>query len=332
MRNLDQLWPDLEAAHAAKDAERFQRRLDASSLHDLYVGINAADGRRMLILRTDEVPSLPSSATEESQGLRLRVAPAADGRAEIQLMLNDPQNSDLFDVLIGDITATVEIAGSEREGVNNLLARLSQWQALFRRLSPSGLTREQQIGLWGELWLLRELLVPNVGMGAAIDAWQGPLGANQDVQLPALSIEVKSTTANALSTVRIANERQLESTVPTLVLATILLQSHPTDGLSLQGMVRQSHEAASVAGSGQPFGQRLAALGYREQDEDRYAQPCYEVREVSYFTVGDGFPRLIPDDLPSGVTKVSYDLALDACRAFSLDTEALVRLLRSTDA
>lgn len=62
------------------------------------------------------------------------------------------------------------------------------------------------------------------------------------------------------------------------------------------------------------FDLRLAEAGYADSED--YARAWYHIPGVRYFAVRDGFPRLIPTVVPSGVRDVNYVIDLRACAAF----------------
>ena len=61
----------------------------------------------------------------------------------------------------------------------------------------------------------------------------------------------------------------------------------------------------------------LEAWGYVRQDE--YDQPAWVLTDRRMFEVREGFPRIIPAMLPSGVHKVSYEVLLRDCEPFTVD-------------
>ena len=67
--------------------------------------------------------------------------------------------------------------------------KLREWEQLLARLAL--LTPEEQIGLWGELWMLRRLGA-TYGEGV-LSAWVGPQGEAHDFRVGNVEFEVKAT-------------------------------------------------------------------------------------------------------------------------------------------
>jgi hypothetical protein len=51
-------------------------------------------------------------------------------------------------------------------------------------------------------------------------------------------------------------------------------------------------------------------------DSDRYLEFSYVLVDESMFQVKEGFPKMCPDDLPAGITKISYDIDLSVCAPY----------------
>ena len=161
--NPAEVWRHLEEDTRVTDAPgRVQRRILPSGKRNFLLGLETPSRHRMLILRigADSVQGLPD--VPDSTGLKVRVeSRETDGdEAEVVLALTEPQHRDIFDLLVRDLVGEAERPDDEREGLLRFLARLADWQQLLRRLGPSGLNREAQQGLWGELWALREVVLP----------------------------------------------------------------------------------------------------------------------------------------------------------------------------
>ena len=284
----------------------------------------------MLILRVaansaSGLPKLP-----DSRGLTVRVLPreAEDEGAEVVLALTDSQHRDIFDLLVRDLVAAAEQPEVEREGLRRFIARLSDWQQLLRRLTPRGLPQEAQQGLWGELWVLREVVVPAVGMTAAVNGWRGPMGSDQDFHLGATCIEVKTSTTASLDRLAISSERQLE--VPddvALLLLGLSLDGRAGHGETLPNLVDSVRSMASAVGCLDVLDHRLDLSGYLSDDSVMYSEIGYSLRSLYAFRVGEGFPRIVSGELQPGVSEVRYLVSAASCGAFLMAEERPNKLL-----
>ena len=329
--NLAEVWSHLEADTRIADVPgRVQRRLLPSGRRNMFLGLEIPSRNRMLILRVaansaSGLPELP-----DSRGLTVRVLPreAEDEGAEVVLALTDSQHRDIFDLLVRDLVAAAEQPEVEREGLRRFIARLSDWQQLLRRLAPRGLPQEAQQGLWGELWALREVVAPAVGMTAAVNGWRGPMGSDQDFHLGATCIEVKTSTAASLDRLAVSSERQLE--VPdevALLLLGLSLDDRVGHGETLPDLVGSVRSMASAVGCLDVLDHRLDLSGYLSDDWVMYSEIGYSLRSLYAFRVGEGFPRIVSGELQPGVSEVRYLVSAASCGAFRMAEERPDKLL-----
>ena len=241
VQQLEQLWTGLASAGAgAGDLGRQRRRVLAESCHDCFLAVSFPDRHRLLSVVTDGGPLRTSASRPLTSGVHLvHGTEPTSGRPTMDIVLRDDSHSDIFTALVADLLSA--LARSDKPGTSSgklLLARLEDWRRLLATVSAQGLTAEQQRGLFGELSVLRDLLLPEAG-GAAVLAWTGPDRQLQDFQFPGGAIEVKTTSGNSAEIVRIANERQLDChSAGQLFLVTLALDARQEGpGLTLPDLV-----------------------------------------------------------------------------------------------
>ena len=331
--NLAETWGLLEGEiGTAGLSGRMQRRILSGGRRNVFLGLEVPSGNRMLVLRVSVDSLRGQPAAPASRGLTVRMKnqeSLGGGYAEVEVVLTDVQHRDIFDLLVRDLVEAAEQSEDEAAGVTRLLARLSDWQQLLRRLSPGGLSGEGQRGLWGELWVLREVVAPAIGLRDAVNAWTGPMGADQDFQMGPVCLEVKTSAAHALDLIPVASERQLE--VPedvVLVLAALSLDARIGHGETLADMIRDVRAAAASVGSLPVLDDRLERSGYISEDANLYDEIGYLVRSFAPFRVGKDFPKLVSTDLPHGISDVRYRVSLASCRPHEIGAQNLGELLR----
>lgn len=206
------------------------------------------------------------------------------------------------------------------QAVEDMLACLARVQSLAKgRGQP--LSPEEQVGLFGELHVIANLLIPTQGAEKTIAEWVGPAGAPQDFQSKACAMEIKTTRGNLPQTIKISSARQLQGdTVARLFLVRIALDSQPSVGDSLAEMVTQV--GSSLAGNSlvaMNFRDKLAEVGYHDEHAKLYEEPKYQVRSVVFYDVREGFPRINEKDLPVGIGEITYEIETGACAGYEVD-------------
>ena len=251
-------------------------------------------------------------------GVDLRKGDIA-GQQRFVLTLARHIDSDLFLGLCETLIGSLKEVTDPATALAVALAHLKRWKAFLAGRNARLLSPEEVRGLYGELHVLRRLYHDTLPQAAAVDAWLGPEDSHQDFIFGDRAIEVKSLSGRERSTVRISSEDQLESTLPELFLLTQRLSNMPDadQALSLNGMVSLIESELSVADAIEQFGDKLAGMGYAPLAE--YDRPRFVASGLQGYRVAEGFPRLIRSEVPTGVTKVSYEIMLEAVAPFACE-------------
>lgn len=312
------------------------KRVHPESQHDLHVALDLESRRRQLIFRrswrpVDSLPEFPATQAIVCRG-RLHT----DGRKmNIVVELVDPALGDVFTPLVEDLAGRIAESPDESVATAVLASGLARWQELFEQLDRDGLSALARRGLAGELLVLQNNVLPYITADAAVDAWTGPLKANQDFQRPAVAIEVKVATGQNPQAFIVANERELDATATgTLVVAHLSLDERlGGTGSSINDLVdnlrRQlmGHPVALAA-----FNAKLARVGYLDIHRDMYPEPHYEPRTLKHLHVRGNFPRVTETDLRPGVGAVRYTVSLAACEGYEMDASDVHKLIAQEDA
>jgi len=185
------------------------------------------------------------------------------------------------------------------------------------------LTRDQEVGLVGELVILAHLLKAR-DVDVAADAWLGADSEEHDFCLPELDLEVKTTTSDERSH-WITSARQLMP-VADRPLQIVSIQITPKDGpeaLSLPALANAvMHSSEHRAGSIQ---RKLESVGYVAEDAGLYPTRWALRTSVAAFEVTADFPKLTPVELAHlglnsmEITEVKYRINLEG-RKWTEDT------------
>ena len=312
--DLEKIWSDLPRAQFGQLSGIRAPRLPPHV--PVYVAVDSERRRQLLVVLPSGVEPLEETVTRglEVRTDELRVG-GSSAQTYIQLICLQPGHYSTFAALAASIVAGIETDPSDPKAA--VTRCLDRWRS-FWTVDQSGLTREQALGLFGELWFLLRWM--GLLSSTSIARWQGPLGARHDFQWPAASVEVK-TAASGSGTLPIhfiANLDQLDaSEVGQLYLFSLHVADDALAANSLPILVGQITAALDRDPDGLvSFSERLAKCGYNPAESTRYARPLRVLSEELY-RVDDSFPKLtthsFPSGLPAGVGEVSYSLAMSAC-------------------
>jgi putative PD-(D/E)XK family protein DUF4420 len=326
MRITEGDWSDLEAGDLEYGV--VTKRLLPHSGHDLHLAVQRPANRRMLLLR---VPAAVAEAfvrrhgeLPQTQGILLAFTSAVDGHRDLQMALTTPDRAEVFNPLIADVADAAGTATGSAGALGAAVERFERWRRLLQSIADTGLSVKARRGLFGELAVLRDHLMPELPDTQAVQAWTGPNDANQDFQLPSVAIEVKTGSGMQPRSIIIANERQLDATGAgrLLLIHLALDERRGGSGESLNTVV-DSLRASLSPGPCSMFDELLIRVGFLPADRALYEEPRYTVRAKAFWNVTGEFPRIVETDLRPGVSQCRYQISTVGLDRYAVPAEEL---------
>ena len=260
-----------------------------------------------------------------------RASLAGEGadRVWIALCRQSAGSLDLFAMMTDDVLTTIQgLRGADDERLFNMfLARIRAWQDFMRRGGDGVLSPEAEVGLFGELEFLQDLISAGVPAAIAVDAWQGPLDGIRDFILGPGAIEVKSTVSPSSFPGAVGSLEQLDDSLtrPIFVagIRLVLTTSGRTLPDQLVGLRRlMANEPAAL----ELFGARLLHAGFVDGVADRYTRRFVRV-STRMLHVTDGFPRLTRANVAIEIRRARYEIDLDLISSRDLEIGHVLRQL-----
>jgi hypothetical protein len=330
--SLETLWQEIAADPSRPQAGYLSRRVGIDSPCDMRAAIEFPAGNRVLLVGVPAGPLARAGKLPRSAGIEVSQVSMTNpkpGQATVAVRLTELRYADIYTVVCDDLARHLGRAADGPAAAEALVARLRKWQQFLDRTTPDGLAQAARQGLYGELKLLLLLLGSSVGARTAVDAWRGPLAADQDFQFPGASVEVKTTTAKVHQLLEIASERQLDTTAtPELFVFHLSLDERPGAGETLPSLVAAVRAAlADDALASETFEGRLLDAGYLDAQVSQYLDTGYSVRGSNFFRVAGEFPRIVEADLNVGVGAVRYSVSVAECMRFRVDEATVISVL-----
>nr|WP_273546379.1 MULTISPECIES: PD-(D/E)XK motif protein [unclassified Xanthobacter] len=312
-------WTALEAVSPGDRLFR-SRRLDRPRGIDLRTGLRETDGAPCLIARPESVSE--GLALFETGGLRL--ARAADpGGNLLVLSLEERSRRDLFAEVCSDVVRALVL--SEEEGELDLLselgARLAAWRAFLRDQS-GGLTRQETVGLIGELLLLEQLItrVPD-----ALGVWKSPDDGLHDFENCGHALEVKTSLGSARR-LHISALDQLDFAGLASLHVTHVRLIEQADGVTLAQLVERLSAGFASDRDRRRFANALLRRGLAP-GADGASGPAVLHAGIEYYEVRPGFPCLSRSTVPAGIADVAYQIEVQALASFLVDGKFVMNRL-----
>jgi len=220
----------------------------------------------------------------------------------------------ILDLMGGEIARG--LADETKPPAETVKRVLAKWRRFWGQIPQPMLSREEQLGLFAEIWFLVEWLFPKLGQ-EAIMAWRGPWGSRHDFEWDDKSVEVKATTITRGRIHKIHGLDQLagpENGILFLFSVSLREENGATNDLPRLIDVCRNYLQNFDDGLAH-FENALAHLGYSPIFEDEYSKFKLRVAENVLFQVAADFPKLTSESfsngMPAGIERVDYEINLN---------------------
>lgn len=291
-------------------------RLALSDLSSqLFCALDIKGNRHFLILLNNDDYDFNDS---QSRGISVTTSNLLVQGQEPQRFLDleclDNSGYSIFNMIGGEIAR--DLARKDKKTNKIVDDVLIKWRRFWGQMPKQLLPREEQIGLFAEIFFMANWLLPEIGSNG-IMAWRGPWGSRHDFEWSDKSVEVKATTNKRGRIHQIHGISQLENPKNgVLYLFSVSLHEEASSVENLPSLIekcrnhlKNSEEALLY------FDDTLAHSGYSPIFEDDYSKLKFQISENILFKVVDDFPRLthelFSDQLPSGIEKIYYEINLN---------------------
>ena len=258
------------------------------------------DGRLHLLLAIDLVPpSLPP----DLQSIQVRILEGEQIWIDISA---SSHHEELLTLVANKVLYAIRTEG--RDPAVSVERIIDDMRAALRTLAPD-LGATEQIGLFGELWVLSNVLFPTLGTRVC-HLWSGPENERHDFVGQGVHVEVKTTTRSEprheisrLDQLRVPADKRL-------LFISVMLERSLGGDETLADLVDEIREKLETDGHAlDVFDSRLSQIGWHEGLRQTGALLRFTFRDVHVFEVAESFPRL-PDDYipPLGITGIKYSI------------------------
>ena len=319
--NLNEFWDTL---NKQSTQPRGLQKMGLLSNLGLFIGIDNYDKKKMLMLECINPESINIEIFPKWKGIDISIRKIEKEQSAITLKLMNDKTLDIFNSLIVDIISKLETIIPLKESINKknelildlFISCIGKWSEFFKKFKLNVLSEENQMGLFGELYFIKNNLMRIINLPKIIDCWHGPEKSHQDFSFKNGNIEVKTTVRKEHKKVYINSEKQLDNSgLPNLYLYCISLNSDKNNGDSLFDIVQDvrleletNYQVLNL------FNDKLNKLGFTDEHSKHYKTHKFIYKKEYLFRIEDEFPRIV--DLPEGVGSVKYSLVISSCLTY----------------
>ncbi|QOT08460.1 PD-(D/E)XK motif protein [Paenibacillus sp. JNUCC32] len=301
----------------------------------IFAGVDTASMTRQLYIdlgfeswETDQVKALP-----KWRGLSIQIEyyeKLALLRGHYFLVLRQEAEcgTEIFEVVLQNVVDHL-LLREQNESIFSVIYKvLDRWRVFFQKGGYRKLTEEQQRGLFGELWYIDDWLnrFPT-SPPLIIEQWEGPTSGRIDFKHSKRGVEIKTAINKLNKTIKISNENQLRLTnaVTSIYLYVCFIELSKTHGISLYSLVNKVRKKIESRSDRMllKFNDLLEDLRFKEDD---YTDDFFFVDKVEAYEAAANFPRILQEDLPKGISHVSYCIDLTHCTDFEREVDEVFDL------
>jgi hypothetical protein len=312
MTRIENIWQDFIENDSLKTGIVL-KRYSADIIPDCFVSMRMPEKVKSIAFRIS-AKVIDISSLSDLKDIASEIIPDETDRDKSLLIISLADNSlsSIFAVLCEDLFQFVSAIEQEVVLIQTLQNRFAQWKELFVMAKGSGLTLEKQIGLFGELFLLKKLFLRTGLLKEILSIWTGPETGIRDFEKNNCAIEVKTTHTHNHQKIRISSERQLDTTLlQYLFLFHLSIEKRNSDKNTLNTIVEEIY---SILGENillsNIFKRKLISAGYFEHHKQMYLNNSFLIREEDFYIIEKDFPRVEEKDLMKGVGDVKYSIIL----------------------
>ncbi|PWL69744.1 MAG: hypothetical protein DBY30_00230 [Verrucomicrobia bacterium] len=234
--------------------------------------------------------------------------------------LRDARYEDMFDCFCKDIISSSDIqAVADRNAYAFFVNRYNKWAALFEKAPNDILSPSVIKGLIGEILVLKNILIPQLGEVSALEAWMGPLLSPKDFIFEKSWVEVK-TISSPVESIQISSIEQLDSTNDGQIVIVRLDSSNlaDPDSISINGLFDEMVGLLQNPVARNLFEEKLLVIGYcfnRLYDNVRFS-----FKKMELYKVTPDFPAIKRESIPPAILQAEYNISIPAIEKFKIGT------------
>lgn len=313
-----------EIAPAAEPGARNVRL--ANSEHPLDFRIGRDFRSRPVFQFEGDGTSADGIPVPKLSGMECELEPVQGGKLRLTLTLaSEPDFPNFRLMCTGLMLATERFTpASSTAALVQVVDELHRWQEMLRHRRERLLSRNEIIGLVGELLFLRDVLCVRFGTFPALRCWNGPEGHEQDFVVGASIFEVKTQVVTSDRRIRISSEDQLDPVQGRIFICNQGIAPVPATNA---GSLTLNALAAEIAGAAAAHGAQatdlldVALLKARYEPREEYDDEAWVLVDRNLFAVTGDFPRIERAELRPGVEMVKYSIRVSDCQAYAVSLD-----------
>ncbi len=270
----------------------------------------------------EEIANKVNINFKETKGIKVDIDKDNDYKKKLILSIYLKNNSfiDTYLKLLEKIISAIYKIDKQDSSLHKIITHLSSWRKCFEDENYEGLSREEELGLFGELSYIKEIFSKDVSPEEILTYWQGPDRSLHDFKHPNFLVEVKSFSKKN-NKIRINNINQLNHNFFKNIYLSCFDIEQNNSGNTITSLINDMKKNIfkdSIVK--EKFEEKLNSYGFFEIHQENYLNK-FKVNNVSYYKLEEDFPTILPNKIKKGIIDVIFSIELDKCDKFKCNDE-----------
>jgi hypothetical protein len=301
-------WQNIETERAP--ATFALKRFDLNCQANFYIGMNQNDNK--CILHDLDHVRIDFNGFEKTN---LKAY-----KTERYLILEFIGNDEYFELFLDlscAIFNTIKEITIQQKSAEIFKEMILKWSAFFSNKKNDKLGEKEVMGLWGEIFFLKSLVIKDeIDTNEILNAWRGPYDSNRDFEFSTKHIEVKTIKHDA-DVVDISSEFQLLIENDIEVDLKVLKVRQVDNGFSLKQIVEETITEILLRNGQIDLFYSALYQKVNLNDLNEYDNFCFAINSNRTYDVNNvDFPKITKNDIIDGISKVKYKITLSKIERF----------------
>ena len=231
----------------------------------------------------------------------------------VSIYLNKESFLNIYLNLIEEIINNIVNENDENKIIKLIEDKLNSWKKCFENEDFSGLTKEEELGLIGEILTINKLLdLKEYEIEEIIQCWKGPENNLHDFKFTDKIYETKTSLS---SIIKISNIDQLDyQTYQNLFLFKITLTKNTNQSnININHLVLDLRNKLKNTPSKELFNNKINLYGYFDYHAENY-KDFYNLFNIQKYIIDENFTSINKKDLKPGIQNINFEIDVSYCK------------------
>ena len=290
---------------------KIYRRINPSKINaNIRIAIRQKDKLKSVDFVFENI-KIKKTNFKNTKGISLEI----EDNSVLSIYLNKVNFLNVYLNLIEEIINSISHENNEEKIKTIIEEKLNAWKKCFENEDFSGLTKEEELGLIGELLTINKLFdLKEYEIEEILSCWKGPENNLHDFKFTDKIYESKTSFTNI---VKISNIDQLDyETYKNLFLFKIILTKNTNQlNININNLIKDLRNKFKNKEQRQLFNNKINLYGYFDYHAESY-KDFYNLLSIHKYKIDENFTTINKKDLKLGIQNINFEIDISYCQKY----------------